>query len=42
MMHIIYNIAFTVTDVASEILTFLKANCLKYKVTAKLLNQVIS
>jgi len=26
MMHVIYNIAFAVTDVASKILPFLKAN----------------
>jgi len=40
MMHVIYNIAFAVTDVASKILPFLKANYLKYQAMAKLLNQV--
>jgi len=31
MMYVLYNIAFTVTDVASKIfLTFLKANHLQY------------
>jgi len=35
-----YNIAFTATDVASKILIFLKANYLKYQVTAKLLKKV--
>jgi len=42
MLAIMYNIAFIVTDVASKIFTFLKANNLKYQVTAKLLNQLIS
>jgi len=37
-----YNIVFTATDVASKILSFLKANYLKYQVMAKLHNQVIS
>jgi len=41
-MHVVYNIAFTVTAVASKILTFLKTNYLKYQVMAKLLNQAIS
>jgi len=42
MLAIMYNIAFIVTDVASKIFTFLKANNLKYQVTAKLLNQLIN
>jgi len=42
MMHVMYNIAFTATDVASKILAFLKANYLKHQVTAKLHNQAIS
>jgi len=43
MMHVMYNTAFTATNVASKILTFLKAKYLKYQVVAKLLiNQVIS
>ena len=42
IMHVVYNIAFTVTAVASKILTFLKTNYLKYQVMAKLLNQAIS
>jgi len=42
MMHVMYNIAFTATDVASKILTFLKANYVKYQAMEKLLNQVIS
>jgi len=42
MVHVMYNIAFTVTDMAPEVKTFLKAYYLKYHVMAKLLNQVIS
>ena len=38
MMHIMYNIAFRATGVVPNIFTFLKANCLKYQVMAKLLN----
>jgi len=37
-----YNISFIATDMASVILTFLKANYLKYQAMAKLLNQGIS
>jgi len=40
-MHVMYSIVFTAADVASKILTFPKANYLKYQVMAKLLNQVI-
>jgi len=42
-MHVMYNTAFTATDVTSQILTLLKANYLKYlkyQVMAKLLLQV--
>jgi len=42
MMHFVYNITFTATDVASKISTFLKANYSKYQVMAKLLGQLIS
>jgi len=42
MMHVMYNIAFTATEVASKILIFLKGNYLNYQVIANLLNQVIS
>jgi len=38
MMHVMFNIAFTATDVASEILTFSKMNYWKYQVMANLLN----
>jgi len=41
MMHVMYNIAFTVADVASKTLTLPEANYLKCQVTAKLLKQVI-
>jgi len=37
-----YNVAFKATDMASKILTFLKSNYLKYQVTEKLLDRVIS
>jgi len=30
MMHVLYNIAFTATDLAAKVLTFLKANYLKF------------
>jgi len=42
MMPVMYHVVFTATDVASKILVFLKANYLKYQVTAKLLNQAMS
>ena len=42
VIHVMYNITFTATDVASKILIFLKGNYLKYQVMAKLINQVIS
>jgi len=42
MMHVRYNIAFTEIDMASQILTFLKENYLKYPAMEKLLNQVVS
>ena len=42
MMHVMYNVAFTATDVASKVLVFLKANYLKYQITAKLLHQAMS
>jgi len=42
MMHVITDIKFTAREVASKILTFLKANYLKYPVTTKTFNQVIS
>jgi len=42
MMHVMYNIAFTATDVAYKIWNFLKANYLKWQVKEKFLNQVIS
>jgi len=32
MIHVMYNTAFTATDVASKILIFLKANYFKYQV----------
>jgi len=41
MMYVLY-IAFAATGMTSNVLTFLQANYLKYQVTAKLLNQVIS
>jgi len=41
MMHVMYNGAFTATDVASKISTFLRAIYLKYQVTAKLLHQIL-
>jgi len=40
--HVLYNNAFTATDMASKILTSLKANYFKYQVMGKLFNQVIS
>jgi len=42
MMHVITDIKFTAREVASKIFTFLKANYLKYQVTTKTFNQVIS
>jgi len=39
---VLHNFMHTATDVASKILTFLKANYLKYQVMTKLLNQVTS
>jgi len=42
MMHVMYNIVFTATDLPSKVFTFLNANYLKYQVMAKLPNQVIS
>jgi len=42
MMHAMHNVIFVITDVAFKILTFLKANYLKYQVIAKLLNNVTS
>jgi len=36
-MHAMYNTTFTAVGVASKILAFLKANYLKYQMTAKLL-----
>jgi len=42
MMHVMYNTAFTATDVASKTLNFLKTNYLKYQVLAKPLHQVMS
>jgi len=42
MMHVMHNTALTAIDLASKILTFLKANHLKYQVMEKLSNQVIS
>ena len=37
MMHVMYNIAFTATDAASQFLSFLNAKYLKYEVIVKLL-----
>jgi len=42
MMHVLYNIVFTTTDVVAKIITFLKTNYLKYQVMQSLLYQVIS
>jgi len=42
MTHVMYNIAFVATDVASKTLTFLKTSYLMHHVMANLLNQVIS
>jgi len=42
IMHVIENIAFTATDVASKIFAFLKANYLKYQAMKRLLNHVVS
>jgi len=41
-MHVMYHVAFTATNMDFKILTFLKANYLKYQVMVKLLTQVIS
>jgi len=37
MMHVMCNIAFTATDVASKILTSIKTSYLQYQVTTNLL-----
>jgi len=42
MMHVMRDIAFAATDVASKIVTFLNANYLKYQVMVNFLYQVIS
>ena len=41
-IHVMCDTAYAATDVAPDVLTFLKANYLKYQVSVKLLNQVIS
>ena len=41
MMHVMYSIAFTATDVASQFLSFLNANYVKYQVIVNYLNQII-
>jgi len=42
MIHVMCNIVFTATAVASKTLTFLKATYFQYQVMEKLFNQVLT